>query len=477
MSVYSVLLGSLRRKVVFGYGGVVALVVGLSVFSLVEMRVLEQQIGAGERIGRFFGLALEIRRFEKNYFLYRETADLNESRAYVARAQTLLLTDGAAFASLASAARIDALRATLDAYDALMADLALEQAPDPALEGNIRQMGKEIVSAAEAWSRAERVLLQNQLERHRYRLLLVIFLVVILVVIGGHRLSWRIARPLKALERNMAAVADGRLARLDMSAQDSEIASLTHAFNHVLSQLETRQGQLVRAEKLAALGTLLSGVAHELNNPLSNISTSCEILGEELASRLPDAEGAFEKELLGQIDAETWRARRIVRNLLDYARDRPFERQAVFLAQLAEDSLRLMRGRVSAQVELRLEIASDLRVVGDRQRLQQVFFNLVGNALDAVEGAGEIRVTARRLAGVSRIEIEVADNGHGIAPEALPRIFDPFFTTKEIGHGLGLGLFIAHEIIVEHGGDIAVHSMPGRGTRFLIRLPMQDTPP
>jgi signal transduction histidine kinase len=483
--------GSLRQKIVFGYGAVALLVVGLSAFSLLEMRLLAAQITSGERIHQFFGIALEIRRFEKNYFLYGQRADLEENRAYVIEARRMLSEHGAQFAAVASQQRIGALIIALEDYDRLISAHP-PGSDDARREAAIRQAGKEISTAAEQWSHAERAILQTQLDRHRHWLLAAIGAVVLFVVVIGQMLAWRVARPLRELEHNMAAVAEGRLAKLDLAVEDREIASLTSAFNHVLAQLETRQGQLVRSEKLAALGTLLSGAAHELNNPLSNISTSCEILAEEIAAtKVGAGDTAFERELIGQIDAETWRARRIVRSLLDYARDRPFSREAVPLAPLVEDSLRLVRGQIPAQVSLDVAVPAELSLSGDKQRLQQAIFNLVGNALDALEGAGELHVLARPARGPyppdtlvfgqvddkrPQIEIEVGDNGHGIAAAILPRIFDPFFTTKDVGHGLGLGLFIVFEIVEEHGGSIAVKSAPGQGTTFLIRLPAQDAP-
>jgi len=255
----------------------------------------------------------------------------------------------------------------------------------------------------------------------------------------------------------------------------------------VIRQLELRQGQLVRSEKLAALGTLLSGVAHELNNPLSNISSSCEILAEEIDG----GDNAFKRELLGQIDDETWRARRIVRSLLDYARGRDFRKEAVLVAPLVEDTLRLIKGRIPAGVHVERHIRDELAVAGDKQRLQQILFNLIGNAAEAVGGAGDIVVAARRLdagqepflAGAlvfgqcgdgATVEIEVRDNGQGIAPDVLPRIFDPFFTTKDVGQGMGLGLFIVFEIVEEHRGCVAVASEPGKGTAFFVRLPQGE---
>lgn len=490
------ILDSLRHKIVFGYGAVAVLVIGLSVFSLVDMRLLEAQITAGERIGQFLGIALEIRRFEKNYFLYRQDADFEENRLYVDQARRLLAKHGSLFEIFEPPERITALKGTLDTYGTLMAE-QVGSASHPLREAHIRQAGKEIVTAAENWSHAEHKTLQAQLDRHRFWWLTTLAAVVLSLLVLGQWLARRVARPLKQMEQNMAAVAAGRLSKLDMAGEDREIVSLMQAFNHMLHELELRQGQLVRSEKLAALGTLLSGVAHELNNPLSNISTSCQILAEEMADSggtTPEVGAGrtafeFKMEMIEQIDAEIWRARRIVRSLLDYARDRAFRRETVVLAPLVADSLRLIKGQIPAQVLIETAIPAKLSISGDRQRLQQVLFNLIGNALAALEGAGEIVITAQPATATypgdvlvfgqcqsngPAIEIEIRDNGHGIAPEVLPRIFDPFFTTKDVGQGLGLGLFVVFEIIEEHGGCIAVKSTHGQGSTFLIHLPAQE---
>ncbi|MDP1524440.1 MAG: ATP-binding protein [Rhodocyclaceae bacterium] len=482
MSAIRPTLDSLRHKIVFGYGAIAALVIGLSVFSLVDMRLMEERILAGERISQFLGITLEIRRFEKNYFLYTQLPDLDENRAYVAQARQLLAAHGELFAGFDTPERIATIAQRLASYDAMM--IALTAPGDHTREeAIIRQTGKEIVTAAEAWSKAERSLLQAQLDRHRLWLVGSIAIVVALLFVIGSWLARRVARPLQQMEQSMAAVAAGQMNKLALSAPDREIVSLTNAFNHVLHELELRQGQLVRAEKLAALGTLLSGVAHELNNPLSNISTSCEILREEVG----DGKTAFEQEMLEQIDSETWRARRIVRSLLDYARDREFRRENIALAALVEESLRLIKAQIPAQIELQIDIPESLTVSGDKQRLQQALFNLIGNALDALEGAGTLTIAARTAAPLPPaaalmfgqcpeqvLEIEIRDNGHGIPADVLPRIFDPFFTTKEVGQGLGLGLFIVFEIVEEHGGCIAVRSAPGTGTTFFLRLPAKE---
>jgi signal transduction histidine kinase len=240
---------------------------------------------------------------------------------------------------------------------------------------------------------------------------------------------------------------------------------------------------MVRSEKLASLGTMLSGVAHELNNPLSNISTSTQILAEELGQAEPD----YQRELVEQIDSETDRARQIVRALLDFAPERAFRRESVPLQPLLQDTLRLFAGQVPDNVRIALEVPADITVDADRPRLQQVFLNLFRNAVEAMPAGGELTVRAsnaapeaalpgrRRqggvIAGRPLVEIEVRDTGSGIPADALPRIFDPFFSTKDVGKGTGLGLFVAHQIVSEHGGSIAAESPPGQGTRFTLRLP------
>jgi signal transduction histidine kinase len=287
----------------------------------------------------------------------------------------------------------------------------------------------------------------------------------------------------------MEAVARGSRDKLDIRSNDREIVSLTNAFNHVMQELELRQKHLLRSEKLASLGTLLSGVAHELNNPLSNISTSCQILSEELE----EADAAYKRELLRQIDKQTIRARNIVRALLDFARDRVFKKNKFHIARLVDETLRFLKGEVLAGVRIHADIPADLVIEADRQRLQQVLLNMLKNAIDAIDGPGEIHLRAARRDGADTprlpaggaslslgrcdrrgevVDIELRDSGQGIPPEVLPRVFDPFFTTKDVGQGSGLGLFIAYQIVEQHDGCIAVASLPGEGTVFVIRLPV-----
>jgi signal transduction histidine kinase len=290
------------------------------------------------------------------------------------------------------------------------------------------------------------------------------------------------------MESSMASLSANRRETLSAPSNDREILSIIAAFNHMLKELDMRQKSLMRSERLASLGTMLSGVAHELNNPLSNISSSCQILQEEVGESDP----ATQKMYLDQIDQQTERARHIVRSLLDFSREKAFKKERILLRPLVAQTVGFVRGKVSAKSVVKLSIPDDLDVLADAQRLQQVFVNLVSNALEGLGPDGQISISAQvihvsePLEGIAfgvgcevegeGVEICVADNGPGIAPEILPRIFDPFFTTKEVGHGMGLGLFVVYEIIDEHGGCISVQNKPGQGATFCIRLPRNGEP-
>lgn len=264
----------------------------------------------------------------------------------------------------------------------------------------------------------------------------------------------------------MKSIANGEFSFIPVVSRDRELMSLSKAFNTMLVELELRQMHLVQTEKLASLGTLLFGVAHELNNPLSNISTSCQILKEEI----DEADIGYKKELLSQIESETDRAKDILRSLLDYSRSG--EKETINLKKMVAESIRFIGGDAPAKVGIDLNIPEDLSLFADKQKLQQVFLNLIKNAMEAIEGEGKISISARKVKDT--VEIKVSDTGEGMEPEMPSKIFDPFFTTKIAKKGYGLGLFVAHNIISEHGGTIDVESSPGHGTTFLIKLSVKE---
>lgn len=476
---------SLRQKITLAYLVVAALILAVSLFTFESLKRVEMRILLSERISGLFETTMEIRRFERNYFLHAQAADLAENAAYIDRLEAMLNDGRQGFALLEAPGQIEALHEKTGKYRQQINLYATTPVTTPrrgALEQQVRATGKELVSITETLVQTERQLLQSSLATFRVTLVFIVVGLALFMIALGRALSRRVAQPLQRMEDYVAAISAGRRDTLPLPSQDREIVSITRAFNHMLKELEVRQKHLLRSEKLASLGTLLSGVAHELNNPLSNIWSSCQILQEELN----EADPAHQQMLLAQIDEQCERARHIVSSLQDFARERHFNREHFPLRQLAEQTLRFIKADIPAQVAITLDIADTLHLDADRQRMQQVFLNLIKNALDAIPGSGSIEIAARLrrenetvpafpvdcdVSG-DTIDISISDSGAGMSAECLARIFDPFFTTKDVGHGMGLGLFIVYQIIEEHEGCITASSVEGEGTTFYIRLPV-----
>jgi signal transduction histidine kinase len=251
-----------------------------------------------------------------------------------------------------------------------------------------------------------------------------------------------------------------------------EVGVLIDKFNQMEDQLalhekelERKNRELMQTKKLAAIGTLASGVAHELNNPLNNIYLSAQVLVKEAG------EGCSRevKEAVGDIVGQTERVKRIVSDLLEFARGRELQFREVELKGLITDSYRhLGSSRNLEKVRFSLSADSSQAVVlADQGQIEQVFANLFANAVDAMGGVGDLRVTMR--SSEKSVTITVSDSGRGIPRESIEKIFEPFFTTKD--KGTGLGLAIVYNIIKKHNGDITVESEEGKGTTFTVTLP------
>jgi PAS domain S-box-containing protein len=248
-----------------------------------------------------------------------------------------------------------------------------------------------------------------------------------------------------------------------------------------LRELEEMRRISLTNARLAAVGELAAGLAHEINNPIAFVGTNLRLLRDhwERLAKSPDGslstadrEGlAGEgRDLLAESIEGVERAAEIVRGVKNFTHSGSAERMPARLAELIEDCLRMLRPQLTPGVQFELEFGELPEVLCAPQELKQVILNLAINAMHAVAGQGVIRIATRREGALA--VLSVADDGCGIPPEVIDRIFDPFFTTKPVGEGTGLGLGIAHQVVTRHGGVITVTSEPGTGATFRVHLPL-----
>jgi two-component system NtrC family sensor kinase len=281
-----------------------------------------------------------------------------------------------------------------------------------------------------------------------------------------------VGKPVNQLVKATNVVASGDLNYKIANHKKDELGQLAKSFNEMTQKLADAQRQLIQSDKLASLGRLAAGVAHEINNPLTGVLTYSSFL-------LKRANGDSEtKNDLEVIVRETKRCREIVKGLLDFARQAPVQKTAVSIAAVIDQVLSIIDNQLRLKkAHVRKDIAGDLpHIPADANQMQQVFMNLLVNAADAVESEdSEILISANRcdIDGKEYVQIKVRDNGCGISRENLTKIFEPFYSTKG-QRGTGLGLAVVWGIIEKHGGKITVDSETGNGTTFTVQLPVEE---
>ena len=283
-----------------------------------------------------------------------------------------------------------------------------------------------------------------------------------------------IIKRIRMLKEAAEAIAAGNLDYKLSPDKISGFDMLDEAFNYMSKSLKDHDEKLHRAhqqlaktEKLTALGGMAAGVAHEINNPLGGILLYSNLVLEDIPEDSPA------RENMEKIIYQTNRCKEIVQNLLDFARTPTGDMLPLKINNVIKTSLNLVKDQAMFHgIEIDTRLAENLpEVIGDKSRLEEVFVNLFINAADAMNGKGRLTITT--MPGTNNsVKISVSDTGTGIDEEHLPHIFEPFFTTKEPGRGTGLGLSIAYGIIRKHNGAIDAESEPGKGTTFIIFLPV-----
>jgi signal transduction histidine kinase len=360
--------------------------------------------------------------------------------------------------------------------------------PDAMLEARLNRLNRSAVDLTKGlYGDFLAVLELSKHQYHSSRLIVWSAALAVMAMLCGlaalfHR--W-VLYPVRLLQRGVRRVARGQFDyRIELSTGD-EMQALAEAFNDMTTrlsatyadlerQVQERSRQLVRSERLAGVGFLAAGVAHEINNPLASIAFCSEALENRLRpmlDSLPSADSRLAGKYLRMIQEEAFRCKRITEKLLDFSRCNDIQRQRTDLAELVLSVVEMIRHMGKYRGKNIIFNPKEAVVAHvDGQEIKQVVLNLVVNALDCMETGGTLRIDLRHVEGMA--EMVFTDDGCGMAPDVLENIFEPFFTRRRVGKGTGLGLSITHRIINQHQGEITATSRgEGLGATFRVRLP------
>lgn len=469
----------MSKKIFFGLSLKIMAILAFYIFAIMSMGYVsyddlvatEKKINILELSYGIHNTILEARRYEKNYFLYGNKNSIDENINMLKKAIEIssIITDDDQ--NLLINPKLNVLHNEINIYIRYMRDIVdaneLIDINDNDFFDKIRHQGKTLSEISEQIVTFEKNQIHMLVGTLRYQLIYWSSVAILTAVMLSLLIVYFIFKPLSVIKRATEAIAQGKFSKIEVINTRDEIQQVMETFNIMVSELERRQDQLIQAEKLSSLGTLTAGVAHQLNNPLNNISTSCQIAVDEFDS----GDTPLLKRMLNNIYQETLRARDVVKSLLEFSRSQDFCLREMQLADVVNKAVLLAKSQVPPNIAIAIDIPDDLVFSIDVQRIQEVFINLIINAAQAIEREGKISISAALDETANEVVVEVSDTGTGIPEENQARVFDPFFTTKEAGKGTGLGLSVVYGIIQKHQGTITVQSTPGQGTSFFIRLP------
>jgi signal transduction histidine kinase len=548
----------IRDKLFVAFGFYIFLASVLGFFTYKELRTITARLALVEMADDITNTILEVRRYEKNYQLYRDNSSYQEVRRYLKILEKYIDNIKTEIIKEIGSDNFEMMKKSIVEYEGLLVRLSENlkvrdelvmmvtnegRSIEKRLRGNVLQKflvvrrheknlmlykdkptylivekeldsfrrgseteryallieklfdlyqdekdsiekmrfkAREIQSFTENLSKKERADINGTLAMSMKMLLYAL----VTVFFAGIAINWRLAvsisTPIRKLEKITKKVSQGDFSETIEVRGSDEIASLEVSFNQMedmlqdamaslektVEILQEKQTQLVEAEKLASIGKLAAGIAHEINNPLTSVLTFSSLLLEQCPEDDP------RHGRLKMIVKETTRARNIVRHVLSFAKEAPLRTEKINLNQPVTEIVEsLIAQEAFKGIELEMDLANELQdIFIDPVQIGQVVLNILLNATHAITPPGKIRVSTRSAGNF--MELIISDTGKGIPEENLQKIFDPFFTTKDKSRGTGLGLAVSYGIIKKHGGDIEVRSIAEKGSTFIVRLPL-----
>ncbi|MBI5196213.1 MAG: HAMP domain-containing protein [Nitrospirae bacterium] len=521
---------SLKKKIILGFLTSSIIIVVIMIFGFVSFIEIRKEIHYLELSDNLRSKSLQLRRHEKNFFLYMDVSAVEKVHTYLNDIKLLLNQGKSAYKNnylLVLEKKIDEYEQKFNHIEAIFYEVRDRLAKLKPLNSRysvffeliestfferpiitaellkktfllreedsiiknlqelntemtaIRKDGEEILTISNDMDKSAREKVDKAMVVSQTTALILFPMFIFVGLWALFGISQSTVKRLKILSDAIEETGKGHFSSLKIPEKQDEIGLLIKTFNKMKAdliardeELNRKNEELLQSRKLASIGTLASGVAHELNNPLNNIYLASQILSKEI-DQVIESEACPEviTESVRDIASQTLRVKRIVSDLLEFAREKGPELKKINIVHLVHDVLNQMQtsGEMS-DVQYNLAAPENIELPADRHLMEQVFINLFINAVDAMEGKGLLDI--RMDAVNTGVQIKITDTGRGIQPKDISRIFDPFFTTKE--KGTGLGLAIAYNIIKKHNGKIDVVSEPDKKTTFTIILPKEQ---
>jgi two-component system, NtrC family, sensor kinase len=474
---------SLRLQIYLGFFLVFLFAVGIAAALLLTTHQVEEKLRTLEIVNDFVIEIQQARRFEKNFFLYG--TNLSDALENVYKARDIFDRNAAELRPILAKNGKGTVPPDIDLYESLLKRLVeLDQNTDTnqkhsknvkEIELELRQHGQKMVSFAQNLMDSEREAVSRALIRSRTIHVYSLIFLLIFIIINAYFLGSRILGNINRFTVYARRIASGDFTPITPTrAFRDEFTDLAVTINQMIQELESREAVLIQSHKMRAVGTLTAGIAHELNNPLNNITLTAHMLLEDYQSLSDDER----KEMAEDIVGEAKRSKHIISNLLDFARESGSQLEPLDLSQLLSDTINLSANQIKISgIRIEFQATDNLpRIHGDSQQLRQVFLNLILNAIDASKKGDRIQVMVLPADDPNYVAVKVIDSGSGIPDHILGSIFDPFFSTKGKGKGTGLGRSVSQGIVGKHGGLIRVTSREGKGSTFSVTLPVTTIP-
>ena len=478
----------IKKKLLIGFGFYTLLTVVMGCFMYLELRTITSRLAYVKSADDIINNALETRRYEKNLLLFNDKSAINELDNYISLLRRDIEGLKKEIVKKIGVLESEKLSEKIDEYERIIHQIVKNPA-DNELIKRVRIIARELQTTIEDVAGSERASIDILLEHLNRSMTLLLFTIVAFIIAGAvinMKLASGISKPIRDLEDATKRVGGGDLSwRIELKGRD-EIAALGLSFNMMQERLSTarqsielaikelheKQEQLLEAEKLASLGRIAAGVAHEINNPLAIINEKAGLI-QDIIGISDDFQNRDKFiSLIQGIVASVARCRTITHHLLGYARPTEFIMETMSLNDVFADVKGFLHRELeSKRIALEMNLSDDLpQIRSDKGQLEQVILNIVRNAIEAVNEGGRIIISSD-MKDNDAVVISISDNGLGIPQDKVKHIFEPFFTTKG-QKGTGLGLFVSYGIVKKLGGMISAESESGQGTTFTIQIPV-----